>query len=217
MLRHSRLSHCSSTLDKPSFSVTYFLTHFHVDHYTGLTPHWARGLILCSEVTTRLLVECLKISEALVVPLIVGEIVRIDDYEVMLIEANHCPGAVQILFRVSTRDGEIKRYVHMGDMRYSSNMKLKPVLYEFIGVDTVYLDTTYYNPKFVFPSQEESVEYIANIVHRIMREHNDSIEIKVEKLQKNSSVLFLISAYVVGKEKILTAVSRRYNFPVSRR
>eukprot|EP01018_Ginkgo_biloba_P027060 Gb_21652 [translate_table: standard] len=190
-----------------AFSVTYFLSHFHTDHYVGLNPHWGRGLIFCSEITARLLVECLKVSAAFVVPLGVGEMVRIDNCEVTLIDANHCPGAVQVLFRVYTEGGEIERYVHTGDMRYSPSMKLEPALCDFIGADAVFLDTTYCNPKFVFPSQTESVEYVANTIHKIINEESDG----VDKYARKSSVLFLISAYVVGKEKILLAVSRRCN------
>ncbi|GLJ09471.1 hypothetical protein SUGI_0110240 [Cryptomeria japonica] len=184
------------------FSVTYFLSHFHSDHYAGLNPHWSRGLIFCSHVTAHLLVTCLKIPDAFVVPLQIGEPLLIDGCEVTLIDANHCPGAVQILVRVYASGGDIRKYVHTGDMRYDSQMKLEPALFDFIGADTLFLDTTYCNPKFVFPSQTESVEYVANTVRRIMTEQQG-----VDK----SSVLFLIAAYVVGKEKILTAVARHCN------
>ncbi|PPD67503.1 hypothetical protein GOBAR_DD35620 [Gossypium barbadense] len=58
-------------------------------------------------------------------------------------------------------------------------------------------DTTYCNPKFVFPSQEESVDYVVSVVDRIGKEF------------KEKKVLFLVATYVVGKEKILVEVARR--------
>jgi len=63
-----------------------------------------------------------------------NQMVKIDGFEVVLIEANHCPGAVQLRF--------------------------DSFLNGFVGCDGVFLDTTYCNPKFVFPSQEESVDYV---------------------------------------------------------
>ncbi|OVA08140.1 hypothetical protein BVC80_1725g36 [Macleaya cordata] len=80
-----------------NYSISYFLSHFHSDHYAGLNPSWSRGLIFCSEITARLLIEVLKISPFFVVSLSLQEPVCIDECEVTLIDANHCPGAVQIV------------------------------------------------------------------------------------------------------------------------
>lgn len=80
-------------------------------------------------------------------------------------------------------------------------MKLEPFLAEFIGSDAVFLDTTYCNPKFVFPSQEESVEYVVSMIARIGGEYH--------KCGSMKNVLFLVATYVVGKEKILLEIARR--------
>ncbi|GMH27224.1 hypothetical protein Nepgr_029067 [Nepenthes gracilis] len=80
-------------------------------------------------------------------------------------------------------------------------MKLEPNLNEFIGCDAVFLDTTYCNPKFVFPSQEESIDYVVSVVERIGAENRAAAK----------SVLFLVATYVIGKEKILVEISRRCN------
>ncbi|KAK1281112.1 DNA ligase 1 [Acorus gramineus] len=184
------------------FSVSYFLSHFHSDHYSGLGPGWSRGLVFCSEITSRLLVEALGVPAPLVVPIAVGETVVIDGCDVTLVDANHCPGAVQFLFRVPLKDGLFERYVHTGDFRFCDSMRSDPFLCGFVSADAVFLDTTYCNPKFVFPSQEESIEYIIRTIGRIRSENGDSVERRV---------LFLIATYVIGKERILVEISRRFN------
>ncbi|KAK1433220.1 hypothetical protein QVD17_10129 [Tagetes erecta] len=183
-------------------SVSYFLSHFHSDHYTGLNSTWSKGIIYCSSITARLVVQVLNVSKSLVVPLPLSDTVLVDGCEVSLIDANHCPGAVQFLFKVPTEDSErYERYVHTGDFRYRSAMKCESVLNEFIGADAVFLDTTYCNPKYAFPSQEESIEYVVNVINKYSVENEGEGDIK--------SVLFLVATYVIGKEKILLEVSRR--------
>lgn len=251
------------------YSVAYFLSHFHSDHYTGITPLWNRGIIFCSEITASLVLQVLKVSPELVVALPMGQKVCVDGVEVSLVDANHCPGAVQFLFRVPVGHADameegFHRYVHTGDMRYASLMQEDASLAEYIGADAVFLDTTYCNPKFIFPSQLESVGYIADTVYTLLQqcesrgdddgaseglpadvstvdgeECHDDEQQGVGKVHdggddlRNSkgcgeddedvfqvarqggmgssskSVLFLISTYVIGKEKILTAVARR--------
>ncbi|KAM7529810.1 hypothetical protein LguiB_033220 [Lonicera macranthoides] len=182
------------------YSISYFLSHFHADHYTGITSNWSKGIIFCSNSTARLLVEVLGVSTLFVFPLAVSESVLIDGCEVSLIDANHCPGAVQFLFKVPV-SGKFARYVHTGDFRYRNDMKFEPVLSEFVGADAVFLDTTYCNKKFVFPSQEESIDYIVEVIERIGVENEGLLK----------SVLFVVATYVIGKERILIEISRRCN------
>ena len=69
--------------------------------------------------------------------------------EVTLVDANHCPGAVQFLFRLPCG----KRYLHCGDMRFRPSLLTNPHLCRAQGATAVYLDTTYCNPKYTFPPQ----------------------------------------------------------------
>lgn len=66
-----------------------------------------------------------------------------------LIDANHCPGAAQLLFELP--DG--RRYIHCGDMRYSPKLLDNPHLARFRNTDGVFLDTTYAHPRHAFPAQ----------------------------------------------------------------
>lgn len=142
----------------------------------------------------------LKVPSKFVVPLRLCEPVKIDGCEVTMIDANHCPGAVQLLFKIPGGDGKCERYVQTGDFRFSNAMKLEPLLAAFVGADAVFLDTTYCHPKFQFPTQEESVDYIVDVVGKIGGESDRSTR----------NVLFLVATYVVGKEKILLELARRY-------
>ncbi|KAL3378170.1 hypothetical protein AABB24_004205 [Solanum stoloniferum] len=181
------------------FSVSYFLSHFHSDHYTGLSSNWSKGIIFCSSTTANLLIQVLNVPAQYVVSLPLSESVLIDGSEVFLIDANHCPGAVQFLFKVAVNNGKFERYVHTGDFRYCDDMKLEPVLNAFVGADAVFLDTTYCHPKFIFPSQQESIDYIVGVIEKSGVENEGSLK----------DILFLIATYVIGKEKILMEVSRR--------
>ncbi|GER35611.1 DNA ligase [Striga asiatica] len=185
------------------FSVSYFLSHFHSDHYTGLTPQWAKGIIYCSSVTANLLKEILKIPQPLIYPLPLSQPMLIDGSEVWLVDANHCPGAVQFLFKVPVDSEAVvgfEKYVHTGDFRYCAEMKNEAAISHFIGADALFLDTTYCNPKFMFPSQEESIDYIVSVIEKLGVQNEG---------EDGKNVLFLVATYVIGKEKILMEISRR--------
>ncbi|KAL6223528.1 hypothetical protein ACLB2K_006913 [Fragaria x ananassa] len=183
------------------YSVSYFLSHFHSDHYGGLSPSWSKGLVFCSPTTARLLTQVLRVYSLFVVALPLRQPLVIDGCEVVLVDANHCPGAVQFLFQVPLPGGAqlSERYLHTGDFRFSPCMKSDPFLSTFVGCDAVFLDTTYCNPKFVFPSQQESVDYVCRVIQ---------METVVGQPK---TVLFLVATYVIGKEKILLEIARRCN------
>ncbi|XP_062206534.1 DNA ligase 6 isoform X2 [Phragmites australis] len=179
------------------FSVAYFLSHFHSDHYAGLGPSWRRGLIFCSAPTARLVASVLSLPPQLVVALEVGVRVTVDGWGVTTVDANHCPGAVQFLF--TSPGPNAGKYVHTGDFRYMESMTRDPNLLEFVHSDAVFLDTTYCNPKFTFPPQDKSVDYVVNAIKRVKEESGAAGE----------RVLCLIATYVVGKERILLEVAQR--------
>lgn len=69
--------------------------------------------------------------------------------KVVLVDANHCPGAVQFLFELP--NGE--KYIHCGDMRFGSHLLQNTYLKNFQDANAVFLDTTYCNAKYTFPPQ----------------------------------------------------------------
>lgn len=80
------------------------------DHYAGITENWAGYPIYCSDVTARFLVHSLGVNPTWVHALALDTPTLINGVQVTLIDANHCPGAVQFLFRL--QDG--RRFVHCG-------------------------------------------------------------------------------------------------------
>ncbi|KAJ6766599.1 DNA LIGASE [Salix purpurea] len=183
----------------------YFLSHFHSDHYTGLSSHWYQGIIFCSPITASLVTSILNVPECFVFSLPLNRAVDIDGVGVTLVDANHCTGAVQFLLKVPICKNleNFEQYVHTGDCRYSCEMKDDVFLRGFVGCNAVFLDTTYCHPKFVFPLQEESVDYVVGAIEKI---GGEGFSLGLEK-----RVLFLVATYVVGKEKILIEIARRCN------
>ncbi|KAJ3406742.1 hypothetical protein HDV05_005842 [Chytridiales sp. JEL 0842] len=138
----------------------YFLSHFHSDHYGGLSGSFAHGPIYCSKVTANLVKQNLRVKEEFVHALPMNTPVEIQGVTVTLIDANHCPGAVLFLFDIAAHPKPL-RHLHTGDFRfhpaihpYHSALTQLP----FKGIDTLYLDTTYISPKYVFPPQDQVIQ-----------------------------------------------------------
>lgn len=203
----------------------YLLSHFHSDHYMGLSPNWIHGPIYCSEITARLVEQKLGVASDFIFPLPMNTPCTLpgtDQLTVTLMDANHCPGAV--LFLVTTKDN--LRYLHTGDFRACPKMCLHPMLKEQ-PLDIVYLDTTYLDPKYSFPSQDSCIQTACELVRR----HNGVINnedlssngkridhwFTQEKKQissdhstqhtddssdKNHRLLVVVGTYSLGKENI---------------
>ncbi|CAG9464257.1 unnamed protein product [Pedinophyceae sp. YPF-701] len=179
----------------------WFLSHAHSDHYTGLTERWDAGPIYCSSITADLLQHLLGVPESLLHRLPMDTPTDVMGVEVTLIDANHCPGAAILLFKLPSG----ARYVHTGDFRFSPRMIEDPHLQRFVGCDVLYLDTTYgASQKHAFGPQEESIEYIASTAAKVLEEGQKA----------NVTVAVAIATYGVGKERILTAVHQATGVPI---
>lgn len=60
---------CFGAKSKGLRPAAWFLTHFHYDHYGGLTKAFNQGIIYCSQVTARLVKTILKVPEERLVAL----------------------------------------------------------------------------------------------------------------------------------------------------
>ncbi|AEO65483.1 uncharacterized protein THITE_2112528 [Thermothielavioides terrestris NRRL 8126] len=154
----------------------YFLSHFHSDHYIGLTASWTHGPIYCSKVTGSLVKSQLKTAAKYVVELEFEKTVPVpqtNGVTVTMIPANHCPGSSLFLFEKTT-GGRTQRILHCGDFRacpaHVEHPKLRPETVDAISgrtkqqkIDVCYLDTTYLNPRYSFPPQDEVVDACAEL------------------------------------------------------
>jgi DNA cross-link repair 1A protein len=158
----------------------YFLSHFHSDHYIGLTASWKHGPIYCSKVTGNLVKQQLKVDPKYVVDLeFEGErdVPGTPGVRVTMIPANHCPGSSLFLFEKPLTKGsnpKKKRILHCGDFRACRTHVEHPLLRPDVQchitgktkeqkIDVCYLDTTYLNPKFAFPDQESVIKACADM------------------------------------------------------
>ena len=164
----------------------WFLTHFHADHYRGLTKSTPPPgcLVWCSRPTAELCASRLGIQRDRLRAVDVGRSIVVDGVRCTFIDANHCPGAVMIVF-----DGiEAGPVLATGDCRFHPGMKTDPTLVALASRrPAVMLDTTYCSPAHVFPPQCEVLAAVRDAV-------------KAESF--NPRVLFLFGTYTIGKERV---------------
>ena len=124
-----------------NLSETYFLSHFHSDHYIGLKKSFSAGIIYCTEVTARLLLQQFKINPKYVCGLKMDQPIKLDcGVIVTLMDANHCPGSCIMLFQIGSTPP--RYHLHTGDFRYVDSMPLHPAFSQVSSIDRLYLDTT---------------------------------------------------------------------------
>ncbi|KAG5990958.1 hypothetical protein E4U52_004101 [Claviceps spartinae] len=159
----------------------YFLSHFHSDHYIGLTANWMHGPIYCSKVTGSLVKKQLRTAAKWVVELDFEKCYDIPGTggaTVTMIPANHCPGSSLFLFQKPAEKGSSRRHgkriLHCGDFRACPAHIKHPLLQPDIRdmatgklghqvIDICYLDTTYLNPKYSFPPQNDVIKACADL------------------------------------------------------
>jgi DNA cross-link repair 1A protein len=190
----------------PALSTTYFLTHFHYDHYGGLTSSWNAGTIYCSLSTANLVHEQLRVKKEYLHPIPINTPTVLESrgkaVTITLLDANHCPGAVMMLFQVNGRN-----ILHVGDFRWNRpQMLAQPPLQSFYAGRTrlheLYFDTTYCNEKYAgIPTQEEAIQATIEVVDK---------EVEYSRT-RNKNTLFLFGSYTIGKERVYMQVCEHLN------
>ncbi|KAL8783189.1 MAG: hypothetical protein Q9213_004818 [Squamulea squamosa] len=168
----------------------YFLSHFHSDHYIGLTSSWCHGPIYCSRVTANLVRRQLRVDPKWVVDLEFDKKIEVPgtQVDVTMIPANHCPGSSLYLYEKVIGKGKnpkIQRVLHCGDFRacpaHVQHPLLRPDVIDTVTgkstaqqkLDVCYLDTTYLTPKYAFPSQEEVIKACADMCVSLSKDKID--------------------------------------------
>eukprot|EP00095_Tigriopus_kingsejongensis_P006877 snap_masked-scaffold605_size125465-processed-gene-0.16 protein:Tk06877 transcript:snap_masked-scaffold605_size125465-processed-gene-0.16-mRNA-1 annotation:"dna cross-link repair 1a protein" len=172
----------------------YFLSHFHYDHYNGLRSSFSHPIV-CSPITARMIALKIKVNPKFVRALPLDEAIVIENVELTLLEANHCPGAVMFLFKFTSG----YTVLHCGDFRATPLMEEHPALWNN-SIDRVYLDTTYCQPDYDFPTQSNVIQTTLDLVE--------------SHLERHPKTLVVVGTYTIGKERIFTALADKFNWKI---
>uniref|UniRef100_A0A7S3FQY7 Metallo-beta-lactamase domain-containing protein n=1 Tax=Chloropicon roscoffensis TaxID=1461544 RepID=A0A7S3FQY7_9CHLO len=173
-------------------TTSWFLSHFHSDHYMGLKKDFGAGRVYCTMVTAKLVHRILGVPLQCIYVLEIGKPCAVQGVRVTALDANHCPGACMFLFEPA---GEAPT-LHTGDARLTDEHTRRiPELLRVRGACVLALDTTYCSHKYAsFPSQRRVVEAVAKCV--------------VAEVASNPKVLVLVGSYTIGKEAVFFGVAR---------
>ncbi|XP_037916299.1 DNA cross-link repair 1A protein-like isoform X2 [Hermetia illucens] len=174
----------------------YFLTHFHADHYIGLSKKFTKPVFL-SAISARLVTTFLRTKPEYLHIIDIGKPITINDIEVIATDANHCPGALMFIFKFKSGLCTL----HTGDFRASPQMEEGPVFWNN-HIQTIYLDTTYLSSKYVFKSQSESIFEAKCAIDDFQEKHI------------GEKILYIFGSYVIGKERMWTSIAEKYKFKV---
>nr|KAJ3422108.1 DNA break repair nuclease [Polyrhizophydium stewartii] len=187
------IPHTTFTVDafaygKISGCTAYFLTHFHSDHYGGLRKSFDHGALWCSAVTANLVAQQIGVDRSFLHVLPLDTPTEIEGVRVTFIDANQL---IMILFEVPRMGSDgaqtgTYRLLHTGDFRASpahlEHLALAPFVRAQGGsvsigtdkaddddasapaIDDLFLDTTYCQPKHVFPPQTAVIDAICELV-----------------------------------------------------
>ncbi|KAI1189072.1 DRMBL-domain-containing protein [Nemania serpens] len=200
----------------------YFLSHFHSDHYIGLTANWSHGPIYCSKVTGSLIKSQIRTASKYVKELKFEETVEVPGTEgvtVTMLPANHCPGSSLFLFEKTIGKGpnpRTQRILHCGDFRACpaqvAHPLLRPDTVDAISgkvkqqkIDVCYLDTTYLNPRYSFPSQHDVIRACADFCKSLSGDPSTADEaFDSLKREKGSTT---VNSFFSKEEKNATAIA----------
>ncbi|KAM9327803.1 protein artemis [Pholidichthys leucotaenia] len=196
----------------------YFLSHCHKDHMKGLKgPLLKRKLqfsrtvrLYCSFVTKELLLSNLKYAfwEEYIVPLELESPTQIslvdeasgekEEVVVTLLPAGHCPGSVMFLF-----EGSQGNVLYTGDFRLAlgdaSRMEHLHSGSRLKDIQSIYLDSTFYDPRFYqIPTREVCLNGISELIRNWIS-------------QSSYHVVWLNCKAAYGYEYLFTNLGEEFN------
>lgn len=136
------------------------ISHAHGDHISG---HRA---ILATPATARLFRH--RCGEAKIETLEYGERREYDQYALTFYPAGHCLGAAQVLVESA---GE--RLLYTGDFKLRPNLTAGQAA--IIPCDTLIMESTFGEPVYRFPPEEETAERLYNAVDRALSENRTPV------------------------------------------
>lgn len=141
----------------------HFLSHIHGDHIVGLTSTWMKP-IYCSQLTAEILHLHYGIKKSLLYILPTEESFLIrspysrEEFYVTCYDANHCPGAVMFYFQ-----GTFGNIFYTADFRY--DLSMRNILKDIQGkVSCLYIDNTFCSPSCEFPSRDDCLAQIIDVI-----------------------------------------------------
>ncbi|KAI3814782.1 hypothetical protein L1987_14426 [Smallanthus sonchifolius] len=161
--------------------------------YGGLTKSFCHGKIYCSLITAKLVNLKIGIPWEKIEVLPLNQKTNIAGVDVTCFDANHCPGAIIILFEPPNG----KAILHTGDFRFTEDMTKISSLQT--RLHTLVLDTTYCDPQYDFPKQEAVIQYVLEAI-------------QAEAF--NPKTLFLIGSYTIEDMQWLTLDERESHIHV---
>lgn len=181
----------------------HFLTHFHADHYKGLSSK-TPGPIYCSELTRALLLRKFSsLPPSLVIPLPLNSSTLVEGVEVTAFDANHCPGSVSLIFKTPALT-----ILHTGDFRCDHRFLQRSSRFLQQHFDYVYMDNTYewrHSSLLPIPPIAQAVEAVRQI---LQREYKGTGRLLPPRL------LLAFSSYCVGKEKMFITISQLFGLTI---
>ncbi|KNG47731.1 DNA cross-link repair protein pso2/snm1 [Stemphylium lycopersici] len=195
----------------------YFLSHFHSDHYVGLTSSWKHGPIYCSRVTGNLVRQQLRVDPKWVVDLdfeVKTEVPETGGVSVTMISANHCPGSSLFLFEKDVGKGtnaRSQRVLHCGDFRacqaHIEHPLLRPDVLDAacadmcVSLSKVRVDESDGWEKM---KRERAGQGMANFV----RKDANADASTGPKSPERGRLLVVVGTYSIGKERICTGIAK---------
>ena len=175
----------------------FLLSHFHSDHYEGMTKKWSNGIIIGTAIT----LECvqkqfqtpkqyLHVIELNSPMLFIGK--NDEEYLVTAINAGHTPGSCCFVIE---RMSDHKKILHVGDFRFDKQLIEDVGWNTFVKdqmIDTLFLDTTYADKQYTFSSRD----IVCNDIAKKMQE-------------ELGNTLIVVGSYKIGKEMVAEVIAKK--------